>query len=268
MKKTRWVLFLVVFAAACNIQNTTTTPTTPPPTPTPIITPTSAPDITYGTAFGIDYNNPEQYLTNGEQTSISSPEVLDSLRSDEKSIAHLQRIFRWLKSEFEPYSAGGKTIGVVTVDQLLEERRLGGCNDHGLVYASVMRELGYPAVMVFTASIAWMELHQADEAQQYIGHVFVEVYLDGRWVLIDSTNGWYVEEGYDPSNPAIPLQGSIAGSSEEVYGFYVTHKGIDQWDLGIRSPQDRFAMMEEAANQVVLDAIEYPDYVFGSFREN
>jgi transglutaminase-like putative cysteine protease len=259
------VLFLVVFAAACNIQNTTPPPATPtqsPPTSTP------KPGIVYQPAFEIDYTHPEQYLTNGEQTSISSPEALDLLRSDEKSIVHLQQIFRWLKNEFEPYSAGGKTIGVVTTDQLLEERRLGGCNDHGLVYAAAVRELGYPAVMVFTASIAWMELHQAGEAEQHIGHVFVEVYLNGRWVLIDSTNGWYVDEGYDPSDPVIPLKGSIAGSSEEVYGFYVTHKGIDQWDLGIYSPQDRFVMMEEAADEVDLESIKYPVYDFGSLRGN
>jgi len=275
MKKARWVLFIfVIFAAACNIQNTTppptaapdvapsATPTQPPPTSAP------TPEIVYQPAFGIDYAHPELYLENGEQTSISSPEVLDPLRSDEKNIRQLQRIFQWLKKEFEAYSAGGQTIGVVTTDQLLEERRLGGCNDHGLVYVAVARELGYPAVLVLTNSIAWMSLYQTGEAEGYTGHVFVEVYLDGRWALIDSTNGWYVEESYDPSNPVIPLQGPIAGSSEEVYGFYVTHKGIDQWDLGIHSKDDRFAMMEAVANQVVLEAIEYPDYEFGNFRGN
>jgi hypothetical protein len=245
---------------------TPTATQTLPPTSTPTKTPTSTPEIVYQPAFGIDYNNPELYLTNGEQTGISSPEMLDPLRSDEQGIAHLKRIFQWLKKEFEPYSAGGKTIGVVTTDQLLEERRLGGCNDRGLVYVAAARELGYPAVLVITNSIAWMELYQTGEAEQYIGHVFVEVYLDGRWVLIDSTNGWFVEEGYDPSNPVIPLQGPVAGSSEEVYGFYVTHKGIDQWDIGIHGRKDRYVMMEEVANQVVLESIEYPVYDFGSFR--
>jgi transglutaminase-like putative cysteine protease len=236
------------------------TPTQPPPTPTP------TPTIVYQPAFGIDYTNPEQYLNNGEQTSISSPEVLDPLRSDEKSIAHLRRIYLWLKKEFEPYSAGGSTIGVVTTDQLLEKRRLGGCNDHGLVYVAVVRELGYPAIFFSTNSIAWMELYQAGEDVPRTGHVFVEVYLDGRWVLIDSTNGWYVDKGYDPSNPVIPLKGNIAGSSEEIYGFYVVHKGIDQWDLGIHSRSDNIAIKEEVASQVVLESIEYPSYIFENFK--
>ena len=295
MKKSRWVFALFLFIVACNVQNTISSPTTPPdtkptatqtppptstppdtkptatqtppPTSTPTSTFTPTPEFVYQAAFGIDYANPDQYLEPGEQTNISSPEVVDPLRSDEKSISHLQRIFQWLKKEFEPYSAGGNTIGVVTTDQLLEEGRLGGCNDHGLVYVAVARELGYPAVLVITNSIAWMELYQMGEAEQYVGHVFVEVYLDGRWVLIDSTNGWYVEEGYGPSNPVIPLQGSIAGSSEEVFGFYVTNKGIDQWDMGIRSRSDRYVTMEEVASLIALESLEYPTYTFESFRK-
>jgi hypothetical protein len=276
---------LLVFLAACTPQvatpspitspsitpTATPSPTTPPSimptvTQTPTITPTSKPEYIYTTAFGIDYANPEQYLAPGDQTRISSPEVLNPLRSDKKSISQLRRVFLWKKREFEPYSARGATIGVVTVDQLLEERRLGGCNDHGLVFASVVRELGYPAVMVFTNSIAWMELYQAGEATTYIGHVLVEVYIDGKWVLIDSTGGYYVEEGYDPTNPVIPLKGAIAGSSEEIYGFYVTHKGVDQWDVGIHSKQDRYVMMEAVADQVVLESLVYPPYTFERFK--
>jgi transglutaminase-like putative cysteine protease len=276
MKNSRWLFILYVLLAACTTpQVATPSPTTPPsitptathtPSPTPTITPTSKPEYIYTTAFGIDYANPEKYLAPGDQTHISSPEVLDSLRSDQKSISHLQSVYLWKEREFEPYSAGGGTIGVVTVDQLLEERHLGGCNDHALVFISVVRELGYPAVFVNTNSIAWMELYQAGEAKQYVGHIFAEVYVDGKWVLIDSTGGHYVEEGYDPTNPVIPLKGAIAGSSEEIYGFYVINKGIDEWDLGIHRMKDIFAMMKEVADQVVLESLVYPAYTFEHFK--
>ena len=274
MRNLKWLFTLVAFLAACTLPVATPSPTTPPgitptathtPLPTPTITPTSKPEYVYTTAFGIDYANPEQYLTPGEQTRISSPEVIDHLRSDQKSISHLRRVYLWKKGEFERYSARGATIGVVTVDQLLEERRLGGCNDHGLVFASVVRELGYPAVFVHTNSIAWMELHQAGKATSHVGHVFVEVYVDGKWVLIDSTNGHYIDEDYDPTNPVIPLKGAIAGSSEEIYGFYVTHKGIDQWNLGIRNMKGLFTDMENVANQVALESLVYPAYTFKHF---
>jgi len=241
------------------------TPTaTPTPSPTPIPSPT--PTIAYQPAFGIDYAHPEEYLAQGEQSQISDPTVLDPLRSDDQSLSHLSDIYRWLKREFEAYRAGGKTIGVVTMDQLLAERRLGGCHDHGLVYAAVARDLGYPAVMMHTVSIAWVEQFQAGEEDPHVGHVFVEVYLDGKWVLIDATNGWYVEDGYDPTDPVIPLLGHIAGASEETYGFYVEVKGIDIWAYGVHSLADTTRGMEDLANRLDLATVVYPDYAFQHFE--
>jgi transglutaminase-like putative cysteine protease len=190
---------------------------------------------------------------------------LDGLRAEEQSLAHLEEIFRWLKREFAVYSAGGRTIGVVTVDQLLADGQLGGCHDQGLVYAAVARELGYPALMVRTVSIAWVERFQADEPGPHVGHVFVEVYLDGRWVLIDSTGGWYVEEGYDPTDPVIPLKGQIAGSSDEIYGFHVERKGLDTWGFGIHSPAESTQAMDEFGRQLDLESIVYPEYAFKRF---
>jgi hypothetical protein len=154
---------------------------------------------------------------------------------------------------------------VVTVDELLESRQLGGCHDHGLVYAAVVRELGYPAVMARTCSIAWVKSFRAGEKGPHVGHVFVEVYVRGRWVLIDSTNGWYVPEGYDPADPAIPLTGNIAGSSIENEGFYVERKGTDTWGFGIHSPKESTQAMDEFALQLDVGAIVHPEYAFQRF---
>ncbi|MFB0536478.1 MAG: transglutaminase family protein [Anaerolineae bacterium] len=247
-----------------------TSTSTVAPTPTNTATPTNTPtpesvSADYRLAFGIDYTHPEQYLAQGEQTQISDPSVLDLLRAEEQSLAHLGDIYRWLKSEFTAYSAGGRTIGVATVDQLLAERRLGGCHDHALVYAAVVRELGYPALMIRTDSIAWVEQFQAGEKGPHVGHVFVEVYWDGKWGLIDPTNGWYVEDRYDPVDPVIPLTGPIAGSSDEIYGFYVERKGIDTWAFGIHSPAESTQAMDDFARQLNLEIIVYPEYTFQRF---
>jgi hypothetical protein len=193
--------------------------------------------------------------------------VLDPLHTKEPSLAHLGQIYRWLKREFAAYSAGGQTIGVVTVNELLEDRRLGGCHDHGLVYAAVVRELGYPAVMARTCSIAWVKRFQSGQKGTHVGHVFVEVFVGNRWVLIDSTNGWYVEKGYDPANPVIALTGNIAGSDDELYGFYVERKGIDTWAFGIHSPKESTQAMDEFARQLDVEAIVYPEYTFQRYKK-
>lgn len=267
---------------ACGMQMPDATPTPPaptpvtvtvqPPTPTlaPVPSPTPMPEIaivSYRPALGIDYTHPEKYMEQGDQSHISDPTVLDPLRSDVQSMAHLGEIYRWLKQEFEAYRAGGKTIGVVTVDDLLVERRLGGCHDHGLVYAAVARELGYPAVMARTVSIAWAQRFQAGEQGPHVGHVFVEVYLADRWVLVDSTNGWYLEVGYDPADPVIPLKGQIAGSNDESYGFYVERKAIDTWAMGIHSPAESMEAMDAFGSQLDLEGIVYPDYTFQHFEK-
>jgi hypothetical protein len=245
---------------------TSTETPTPTDTPVPTDTPTQGTEkVDYQPAFGIDYTQPEQYLGQGEQSTISDPTIVDPLRAEEQSLDHLGDIYRWLKNEFTAYAAGGKTIGVVTVDDLLADRRLGGCHDHGLVYAAVVRELGYPAIMVRTDSIVWVEQFQAGEKGPHVGHVFVEVYLKGKWVLVDSTNGWYLKDGYDPADPVIPLKGRIAGSSNEIYGFYVERKGIDTWAFGIHSPRESIQAMDEFARQLSLETIAYPEYRFQRF---
>jgi hypothetical protein len=218
-------------------------------------------------AFGIDYANPGLYLTQGEQSQISDPSVLDDLRADEQSLDHLREIYLWLKRDFTAYAAGGKTIGVVTVDELLADRRLGGCHDHGLVYAAVVRELGYPAVMVRTVSIAWIKRFQSGEGGPNVGHVFVEVYLNGKWILIDSTNGWYLVENYNPADPVIPLRGNIAGSNDEIYGFHVERKGIDTWDFDIHSPKESSQSMLAFGQEVDLETTQYPEYNFLHFTK-
>ena len=240
----------------------------PASSPRPENTPdTRAPDegCDYQAAFGIDYCQPGAYLAQGAQSALSDLSVLTNLQTAAKGLSQLEVIYQWLHSDFTAYSAGGRTIGVVTVDDLLQERRLGGCHDFGLVYAAAARELGYPAVMVRTDSIDWIKRFQEGGGQMHMGHVFVEVFLDGTWLLIDPTNGWYVEEGYDPAHPVIPLRGSIAGPNEEFYGFYVECKGIDIWDFGIHSQAESTQAMDDLALGLHLDMISYPGYTFQQF---
>ena len=127
------------------------------------------------------------------------------------------------------------------------------------------RPLGYPAVMARTTSIAWVQQFQAGEEGPHVGHVFVEVYLGDEWILIDSTNGWYLDDGYDPADPIIPLTGKIAGSNEEAYGFCVERKAVDTWAMGIHSPAESTRMMDEFANQLDVDSVVYPEYAFERF---
>ena len=236
---------------------TSTATATALPTPTPTFTARQR----YASAFGIDYAHPEKYRAQGEQTRLSNPRLFDALRGKPPSIAHLGEIYFWIKREFTTWTAGGATIGAVTTDQLFQSRRLGGCHDWGLVYASIARDLGYPVVMIDTAGIAWAKGFLAGKKSPYLGHVFVEVFVADKWVLVDSTNNWYVEGDYDPANAIIPLK-----MGDETEGLFVMRKGADTWGYGIHSNAELTRLMEESARALKLDSLVKPPYTFLRFK--
>ncbi len=235
-------------------------------TAVPSPTPTEPASKRYASAFGIDYGSPEKYLKPGDQTGLPDPAVMGVLRGKPQSIAHLGEIWRWMRKEFKTWAAGGSTIGRVTTEQLLAERRLGGCHDWGLVYAAFARALGYPTVLVDAAGIPWIKQYQSAQKGGFSGHVFSEVFVDGKWLLIDSTNGWYLQDGYDPVNPIIPLKAGFPGETAETYGFYVMRKGLDTWGYGIRSNAELVWLMETTAQQVKLETLTNPKYTFDRFK--
>lgn len=210
---------------------------TPLPTKSPIPSFTPSPTPTYREAFGIDYLHPEKYQEAGRQTRIDDPNVVAFLRPATPGVPQLEAIFQWLHVDFTAWRAGGSTIGAVTAAQLLQKRRLGGCHDYALVFAAAARQLGYPAVIVDAVDLDWAQRAARGKTGEYSGHVFVEVYFQQRWVLIDSTNGSYVWRGYDPANPVIPLKA----------GYYVMRKGVDTWSYGIHSNQELQKLMDQTA---------------------
>ena len=247
---------------------------TPSPTFTPEISLTPSLTVSptqgkipadYQPAFGIDYSQPDLYLEQGQQCINIDPEVAAGLDTGEQSFYQLTRIHFWLRQEFEHYSARGSTIGVATAAELIEEARLGGCHDYALVFISVVRELGYPAVFVDTVSLEWVRRVQEGTADSKFGHTFVEVFLDGSWILVDPTNGWFIRYGYEPGQPVIPIEGPLADSSQDLYGYVVQWKALDIWDAGMYEPQEYFEGMEEFARELDLGSVEYPDYEIDNF---
>ncbi|MBM3129174.1 MAG: hypothetical protein FJ009_11205 [Chloroflexi bacterium] len=263
------ILIASLIACATPLPTHTLAPTfTPSPKPTFTSTPptTLTASQQYTSAFGIDYGAPEKYLAQGEQTRLSNPKVIDALRGKPQSIAHLGEIHAWIRHGFSAYAAGGAWIGKITTDQLMTERRLSGCHDWGLVYASIARELGYPAVMIDASSIVLARELQAGKRMAWYGHVFVEVFVEGKWVLVDSTNNWYVDQGYDPANSIIPLKAVIPGSDQNTYGYYVMRKGVDTWGYNIRSVTELNNLQSQTGLQLDLKKIAYPPYNLQRFK--
>lgn len=209
--------------------------------------------------YGIDYEHPELYLAAGPQSEVSAAhvaEVAEYLEADRVDLPAIGRLYGWKASRFEDVSTGGRIIGRRTVGEIFEERTLTGCHDHGHLLAPLLRKYGVPAILVDATGIGWA-LRYPEEVTSFSGHVFVEAFLDGKWMLFDATSGAYVAE-YDPINPVVPFT-----SPGEPKRYYVMYKGLDPADYGITSVQQLNATQVRYAQMLKeeIGALEFPKYV-------
>jgi len=183
--------------------------------------------------FGIDYSNPEKYLIPGEESDLEDTyleEIRSNVGTPGDSIDDILLVCQWINQNFTFENAGGAMAGKNTVDELYEIKTFYGCHSLSLIISSVLREFGFPTVMIETANIQWGYDYNAGKVQNFSGHVMSEIYVENRWILLDN-NCTYVKE-YNPVNPYI----SAMNSPQDDYFVYA--KGIDIWDY--RGRDDSF----------------------------
>lgn len=209
----------------------------------------------------IDYTNPETYLSPGTQSEIN-PKYIETIEREIGPVPHtlngIAKILQWLGKGFKHYNGGGRKVGKSTINKLLETRLLSGCHDNGLVFSCALRHFGFPSVMVDTAGIEWALVYNRNNP--YSGHVFIEVCVQGKWILLDSNSGEYIED-YDPYNPVIPITKRI-----ESKGYYVLYKGIDPAGYGVTDIKILNAKMDQFAQVVGKLNLEYPPYTISRFK--
>ncbi len=108
--------------------------------------------------------------------------------------------------------------------------------------------------MVDAAGIQWAWDYSEGKREDFMGHVFVEVYVNGNWILINSTSGEYVEN-YDPCNSVIPMT-----SSDESKGYFALFKGLDPAEYGIKSNEQLKEHLKVFTNRVKSIEIYFPRY--------
>lgn len=229
------------------------------PTLTPIPTPTPIP---FYFPINIDYSTPQTYLTPGTQSNLSDTyfnEVKQTLSISDPTLKGIEQVFQWVKKGFSNVSGGGKLIGINTVDQIYSTKSLTGCHDWGLIISCLLRRFGYPTVMVDCAGIQWANDFQKGLITSYAGHVFCEVYVGEKWILLDSTSGQYIRE-YNPKHPVIPVTKSV-----ENKGYYVVYKGVDPAEYGVASNKVLHARLAQFAQAINSIQIEYPSYQIEKF---
>jgi hypothetical protein len=202
----------------------------------------------------ITYSQPARYLAAGPQSTLSVNNAALVDQAIARATSDLQtagRVYHWMDTQFRWRATGNP--GHADVNTLLRTRTFTGCHDAALVYATLLRHLNIAAVMVDTAGISWARDFAAGRTNAYIGHVFVEAYVDGRWIATDPSNGVYTDD-YDPTNPVLQFT-----SVPDPAGYYVLFKGIDPISYGINGLQTRMAAF---ARHVAELRLVKPNYQF------
>lgn len=180
-------------------------------------------------SFGINYQDPEQYLIPGEQSDLSDNylvEVISAIGTPENTIDDILLVCHWVNQNFTFNNAGGSMIGKNTVDELFEIKTFYGCHSAALIISSILREFGFPAILIETADVQWGYDYYNGTVKDYAGHVMSEIYVADKWILLDN-NCTYVED-YDPTSPHIPTNHYPPDA------YFVFAKGIDTWDYSAK----------------------------------
>jgi hypothetical protein len=195
------------------------------------------------------------------QTELA-PEVVEKMNqlfAGDNSIEKIGEVYNWVKENFKMYRGRGKMVAKQSAQQLYDGRKLSGCNDWGLLQTAILRCLKFPVVFMNAASIKWAKEYRNNPSRPpgFSGHTFLEIHIKGRWILMDSTSGQYIEE-YDFDDPVLHMH-------KRRGGYFVYQKGLDHWTMGIRSIEDNKEIMKDFALNYPLDTIAIQDKEIKSF---
>lgn len=133
----------------------------------------------------IDYANPGEYLE--IPTSLGNAEAIRDLLNEwkgETDTETIRNVLDW-KSANLSYN-GDRAYKWRNFDTVLEEGCLASCADEAIFCGVVLKSLGIPTVWVKSMDVDWIwDFKTGPEPSRWSGHVFLEVYVDGAWCLLD-----------------------------------------------------------------------------------
>lgn len=161
-----------------------------------------------------------QWLKSGSQTRVTPPiQAVATKLSAETRRERLYNAVQYVWSQMHYDRWLNSQMFTRTADELFREKVLGGCSDFALAEVALFRALDIPSRLVVTANVDWMLRYQKDPLFLTTGHVFIEVFLEDKWFLVDSTYRFLFSD-YDLKRKSYPRRE------------YLCVKGTDYWEMG------------------------------------
>ena len=133
----------------------------------------------------IDYASPAKYLaipeSLGDREAIAKQASALKSTKDRRTVSN---VLHWMATQLK-YEAD-QAYHWRNYDTVVAERCYGGCADQAIVCGVLLKSAGIPTIWVKTMDVPWIwSFKRKRPFQSWSGHVFLEVYLDGQWVLLD-----------------------------------------------------------------------------------
>jgi len=133
----------------------------------------------------IDYATPAKYVV--IPATLGDPQAIAKQANALKSTTNrrtLSNVLRWMETQLRFES--DRAYEWRNYDTVVADRCYGGCADQAIVCGVLLKSAGIPTVWVKTMDVPWIwDFKRKRPFKSWSGHVFLEVYLDGQWVLLD-----------------------------------------------------------------------------------
>ena len=133
----------------------------------------------------VEYSTPARYLEIEDSLGTRARILSYALKlQGDSDLATVRNVLNWMDRNLE-YQAD-RAYSWRSFEDVIEEKTYGGCADQGIVCGVLLKGAGIPTIWVKTMDVSWIwDFKKGREFKSWSGHVFLEVYVDGRWMLLD-----------------------------------------------------------------------------------
>ncbi len=117
---------------------------------------------------------------------------------------------------------------MATAAQIIEQGEAIGCTNYATLFQAIVKYKGIPSIIVDATSTKHVEKLRKKDGEGVVGHVMVECYIDGKWILVNSTNG-DVYLDYDTNN--LRLESSSSPYKNDLLYIYYKAKDLSYLDV-------------------------------------
>jgi len=168
---------------------------------------TVEPPMTFKNYFNeIDYSDPNAFLEIYPHLELSDEmkKVADKF-NNKKDLSTVKEILKYVNTYWAHKPAHLSNISTryaYNAQKIFESGWLDDCIDAEVLFEALAKYKGIPTIGVDTFSTQWVVEHNNGTSKFGKTHCFAEVYVDGKWVLLDTTNK-AIYEDYDRENPLV-----------------------------------------------------------------